>query len=203
MNVIARVAIGYEFHPIVLAALRFEEAPNLGVGRKNRSSRTQLGTHVGDDVPVHGGKMFKPRAVVLDDAAYASVHVMPAEHPKDHVFGADPVWKLANELHAPNLRHLEIEGLAGHRKGNFKPSSTDCQHPDGPRRRGMAVGAEQSLPRFSETFLVNRVTHAVARPAVPNTEALAGTVQEQMIVRILVVFLDEVVIQATKCCRWA
>lgn len=58
----------------------------------------------------------------------------------------------------------------------------------------MAVGSEQSLPRFSETFLVNRVTHAVARPAVPNTEALAGTVQEQMIVRILVVFLDEVVI---------
>ena len=58
----------------------------------------------------------------------------------------------------------------------------------------MAVGAGQSLPRFSETFLVNRVTHAIARPAVPDTEAPAGTVQEQVIVRILMVFLDEVVI---------
>ena len=58
----------------------------------------------------------------------------------------------------------------------------------------MTVGAEQGFSGLAETFLMDWMTDAVAGAAEPNPETPAGGLKKEMIVRILVVFLNEVVV---------
>jgi hypothetical protein len=58
----------------------------------------------------------------------------------------------------------------------------------------VAVRAEQRLARFTEVFLVARVTHPVSRSRVPHATALAGAAQKKMIVGGFEVFLNDVVV---------
>ena len=58
----------------------------------------------------------------------------------------------------------------------------------------MAVGSKQSLARNAETFHMKHMAHAIAWVAKPDAELLAGASQEYVIVRILIIFLQEIVI---------
>src|SRR5258708_27862940 len=58
----------------------------------------------------------------------------------------------------------------------------------------MAVGAEHCLPWLAESFLMYRMADSIAGPAIPDPEPLTCTQKEEMIIGILMVFLNEIVV---------
>ena len=58
----------------------------------------------------------------------------------------------------------------------------------------MAVGTEHCLPWLAESFLMYRMADTIAGPAIPNPEPLTCTQKEEMIIGILMVFLNEIVV---------
>ena len=58
----------------------------------------------------------------------------------------------------------------------------------------MAVGAEHCLSWPAESFLMYRMADAIAGPAIPDPETLTCTQKEEMIIGILMVFLNEIVV---------
>jgi hypothetical protein len=117
-----------------------------------------------------------------------------AQHLEDDVPGAHPLRQLANELHTPDLRHLEVERLAHDRERHLDPARAEREHAERARGGRVAVGADQRLARLAEALHVDRVADAVAGAAVPDAEALAGAPQELVIVGVLVILLDQVVV---------
>ena len=65
-------------------------------------------------------------------------------------------------------------------------------------RRRVAVRAQQGLARLAEVLHVHGVRDAVAGAREVHAEALAGALQEQVIVRVLEVFLDQVVVDVLR-----
>ena len=58
----------------------------------------------------------------------------------------------------------------------------------------MAVGTEHCLPWLAETFLMYWMAHAIAGPAIPDPEPLTCTQKKEMIIGILMVFLNEIMV---------
>jgi hypothetical protein len=58
----------------------------------------------------------------------------------------------------------------------------------------MAVGAEHCLPWLAESFLMYWMADAIAGTAIPDPEPLTCTQKEEMIIGILMVFLNEIVV---------
>ena len=142
VQVVARARVGKDLGPVVLAAFVAQEAARRLVGGEDRGRRAELRAHVGDDVAVHGGEARETGAVVLDDAAEAALDAVPAEHLEDHVLGADPVGQAAAEAHAPDLRHADVQRLAGHRERHLEPPAPKASMPSEP-----AAGVWLSEPR--------------------------------------------------------
>ena len=143
---------------------------------------------------VHRGQLLEPGPGVLDDAPEPAGHVVTPQHLEDHVLRAHPVGQLTDEAHAPDLRHDEVERLPRHRHRDLEPARADREHAERAGRAGVAVRAEQRLARDPEALHVHRVAHAVARLAVPEAEALARAVQEEVVVGVAVVGLQQVVV---------
>ena len=196
--VVLRVAIGQDFRERVPTALRLEEASDGRVGGKDRGGGAQLRPHVGDDVTVHRGQALQPGAVVLDDPADAPVHVAAAKHLQDYVLRAHPVRELAHQPDPEDPRHLQVEGLPRHCQGDLEPAGADGQHPEGPGRRSMAVGAEQRLAGDPEALHVDGMAHPVPCSRIPDAEPPARAAQEDMVVRIAEVRLDQVVVHVLR-----
>jgi hypothetical protein len=85
LDVIARVLVGQQLDPVVLAPFGGQEPAHLAVGREHRRGGAELGAHVGDHVSVHRGQCGQARAVVLDEAPEAAVDVVPTQHLEDRV----------------------------------------------------------------------------------------------------------------------
>src|SRR5215210_6184575 len=58
----------------------------------------------------------------------------------------------------------------------------------------MAIGAKQCFARLAKMLHMHGVADAIARAAEPDAETLTGTLQEEMIIGVLVIGLDQVVI---------
>jgi hypothetical protein len=58
----------------------------------------------------------------------------------------------------------------------------------------MAVGAKHCLPGLAEPLLMYRMADAVAGSAIPDPEPLTCAQKEEMIIGILMIFLNEVVV---------
>jgi hypothetical protein len=87
-----------------------------------------------------------------------------------------------------------MERLPGHRHGHVQAAGADRQHTQGTGRRRVAVCAKQDFAGFSKALHVHRVADPVPRAAIPQAEALAGRLQEKVIVGILEIGLDQVVV---------
>ena len=193
-DIVARPGIGAELAPGLLAPLAPEEPPGLVVRREHAGGRAQLGAHVGDDMAVHRAQARQARAVVLDDASQPALHAVAAQHLEHDVLGADPVRQISHQAYTPDRRHAQVERLAGHGDGDVEPAGADRQHAERAGRAGVAVGTEQRRAGLAEPLHVNGVAHSVARPAVPDTETLTGTLQKDVIVRVSVIRLDQIVV---------
>ena len=143
---------------------------------------------------IHRGETGEAGTRVLDDPPDAAGDVVAPEHLEDHVLRAHPVGQLPHQPHAPDLRHHEVERLPRHRHRDLEATGADREHAERARRAGVAVRAEQRLARDAEALHVHRVAHAVAGLAVPEPEALARAVQEEVVVRVAVVGLEQVVV---------
>ena len=104
----------------------------------------------------------------------------------------------AGEAHAPDLRHAQVQRLARHGERDLDAAGAEGQHAERARRRRMAVRADERQARLAEALHMDRVADAVARTAVPHAEAPTGAAQEQVLVRIHVIVLDEVVIDVLR-----
>ena len=185
---------GVQRAELVFALLLGEEPFYCVVGREHRAGGSQLGAHVGDDVAVHRGQRVQPGAVILNDAPDATVDVVAAQHLENHVLGAAPLGELAAQLDAPHLGHVHVVGLAGHRHGDVEAARADRQHPHRARGRRVRVRAEQRRARDPESLLMDGVGNPVTGGRVPDAPLLARTLQEQVVVGVLVILLDEVVV---------
>ncbi len=58
----------------------------------------------------------------------------------------------------------------------------------------MAVGTEHCLPWPAESLLMYRMADAIASPTIPDPEPLTCTKKEEMIIGVLMVFLNEIVV---------
>ena len=103
---------------------------------------------------------------------------MLAEHLKDNVLCANPLWKLSRELNTPDFGHLKVKLVARHRHGYLESTRPNCKHSQRTGGARMAVGTEKCFPRYPESLHMHRMANAVARSAVPQTEFFACTVQE-------------------------
>src|SRR6202011_2826372 len=90
--------------------------------------------------------------------------------------------------------HFDVERLSRDGHCNFQAAGADGEHPDRSCCRCMAVGAEHCLPWLAESFLMDRMADAIAGPAIPDPEPLTCTQKEEMIIGILMVFLNEIVV---------
>src|SRR5690606_24731604 len=107
---------------------------------------------------------------------------------------AAPLRELARQAHAPDLRHPQVDRLTGDRLRDLDAAEADGQHAQRAGRRRVAVGADHRLTGYAETLHVRRMRDAVARLGVPDAEPSAGRAQEVVVVRVLVVGLQQVVV---------
>ena len=119
---------------------------------------------------------------------------MTAQHLQDDIFGRYPIGKRSHESDPPDQWHFDVERLSRDGHGDFQAAGADGEHPDRSCCRRMAVGAEHCLSWLAESFLMYRMADAIAGPAIPDPESLTRTQKEEMIIGILMVFLNEIVV---------
>ena len=119
---------------------------------------------------------------------------MPTQHLQYDVLSAHPFRQFAREVHAPDFRHPDEGGLARHRQGDVHSPGPKAEHAATAGRRGMAVTADQHVARLAGPLHVRRVTDAGAGPAVPDLVFAAGGAEEQVLLRIQVIGLDQIVV---------
>src|SRR5262245_3101414 len=103
---------------------------------------------------------------------------MTAKHFQNNIFCTRPLWKFADQLHAPNLWHGEIKRTRGDCHRNIQAPSADCQHPKGPRSWRVAIGAKQCFTWFAKVLHMDRMTHSIPWPAEPQPESLTCALQK-------------------------
>src|SRR5258707_15497095 len=86
------------------------------------------------------------------------------------------------------------ERLSRDGHGDFQAAGANGEHPDRSCCRCMAGGAEHCLPWLAESFLMYRMADAIAGPAIPDPEPLTCTQKEEMIIGLLMVFLNEIMV---------
>ncbi len=86
--VINSVRICLLLAPDFASALCLQELLGHFVRRENRSSRTQLSTHVGDGGTFRNGQSLDTLAAVFDDLADTALYGHPAQHFQDTSFAA-------------------------------------------------------------------------------------------------------------------
>lgn len=145
-------------------------------------------------MPIHRTQRRETRPVVLDDLTDATLHVVTPQHFQDDVLRADPVGQRTAEPYAENFRHFEIERFAGHGESHVESAGAEGQHAQRSGGRRMGVGTDERLAGFAESFLMHGMADAVARSRIPHAEFFAGRLQEDVIVRVFVVRLQEIVI---------
>ena len=105
---------------------------------------------------------------------------------------------VAGQPHAPDLRHREVQRLAGHRHRDLQAAHADGEHAQRAGRAGVRVRAGQRRARPPEPLHVHRVRDPVARPGVPEPEPLAGRAQEQVVGHVALVGLQQVVVDVLR-----
>ena len=93
-----------------------------------------------------------------------------------------------------NLRHCQCEWRTGHSAGYIKATGSDCQHSKTAPCRCMGVGTQKCLSRKAEPLQVNLVADSVTRTGEIEAILFGKALEEQVVVRILVVGLDSVMV---------
>src|SRR5206468_6078676 len=104
----------------------------------------------------------RTRAPVLEDLPTPSAHRVPSQQLEDDVLGVYPGPELSGEPDPDDLGHGEVIGPAAHGHRHVEPARPDGEHARGPAERGVAVRAEDELPRPAEGLEVHLMADAVA-----------------------------------------
>ncbi len=198
MQIVGGAAVGFQPLEVTFPLLLLEKIPHRIVRREHRSGVSHLLPHVRDHMAVHRGQPFQARPIVLDDVPGTALHSVAAKHFQDDILGTHPIRQFPGQLHAHDLRHVEIERFSTHGYGHSQTASPHCQHSQGTGSAGMAVGAKKGLARFSKAFHVHRMADAGPGRAEPQAEPLTGTTQEQVIIGVAVVSLQQVVVNVLR-----
>jgi hypothetical protein len=144
-------------------------------------------------VSVHGAELRHPRTVVIDDESQSAPHPVTPQHFQGDIFGADPGAHQIFEAHPPDLWHGHRQRVARHGHGHIQTASAKSRHAEPASRGGMTVRTQQEIAGASEILHMQGVTYAITSTAVPQPEAAAGTLQEQVVVRAPVIASNQVV----------
>ncbi len=132
--------------------------------------------------------------MVFDNTLDRTRHAVPPQHLQNHVLGTDPVRQSTREAHTEDAGHLQGKGMAGHGHRNLQAARPHCEHAQCSSRRSVTVRAQQGLPGGSKSLLVYRVADSVARSAEPEPVFSCRAQQKAVVIRVFVVFLEEVVV---------
>ena len=194
LDVVSRALVGQQLRVVVRPAHSAEVVADRVVGGEDARRRAQLRAHVRDDVAVHRGEVRESVAVVLDDPADAALDAVPAEHLEDDVLRGHPVGQRPGEFDAPDLRHSDVEGVARHRHGDLQSAHADRQHAQSAGGARVGVGTDHRGAGPAEAGLVDGMGDSVAGLGEPQAVALGRRLEEQVVLRVLLIRLEEVVV---------
>ena len=192
--VVARARVGGELDPLLLSLLGGEPAARLLVAREDPGRRARLHDHVADRPPVRRRQRRHALAEELEDAPPPAAHPAPAQKLEHDVLRLHPGLKLAPKLDAEHERTLERIRPSGHGDRDLGRTRSDRKHSERARHRGVAVRTQQHVSGTREPFEVQVVGDAVSRTRVEQAVALGERAQVDVVVRVSVVELDDVVI---------
>ena len=93
-----------------------------------------------------------------------------------------------------DLRHRQVERLAGHRRGHVQPARADREHAEAAAGGGVAVGAQQRLAGDVEPLELDLVADAVAGPGEVDAVLRRDALQVRVVVGVLEAGLERVVV---------
>lgn len=132
--------------------------------------------------------------MIFVDLANASGDTMTPEHFKDDVLGADPLRERSAQFYPEDRGRRGRIRFAGHRKRDIEPARANRQHAERASSGRMAVGSQQRRAGAPEALHVHDMADAVARPGVPNAEPPTGAFEKEVVLRIKIVDLQQIVI---------
>ena len=192
--VVLRVRIGGERCPLAFPAEEGEIAPRRLVGREHARGQGQLCPHVADGRALRQRQRGRARAPVLEDLSTPAAHRVASQQLEDDVLGVHPGTELSGEPDADDLGHGEVIGPAAHGHRHVEPARPDGEHARGAAERGVAVRAEDELPRPAEGLEVHLVADAVAGLGEPRPVARGGRLHVPVVVGVARVRLVDVVV---------
>ena len=137
-------------------------------------------THVADRGLAGGGERGGAFAEELDDAVRGALGAEHAGELEDHVLGGGPALKLAGELDADDLRHLELPFHAHKGVDEVGTAHADGEHAHAAGRRGVGVGHEHHATR--EVVVFHEDLMADAGAGGPEVKAVAaGDVAQELV----------------------
>jgi hypothetical protein len=111
--VVLRALVGGQLLEIVGAFLGLEPLAGTVVGGEDAGGGAELSDHVTDRNAPRDGDISDPRPVELEHVPTPATHAAAPQEFQDDVLRRNPILEVARQLHADDLRHRRVEGLAG------------------------------------------------------------------------------------------
>ena len=114
---------------------------------EERTGGAHFGAHVADRGFAGGRERRRTVAEVFDHGVGASLDGEDAGQFQDHIFRRSPSAQFSGELHADDLRHLQLPGDARHHVDGIRAAHADRDHAQAPGVGGVRVGADHHAAR--------------------------------------------------------
>ena len=108
---------------------------------KDRSRRTDLGTHVTNGSFSCSGKGTRSFTKIFNNSASTTFHGKDSSNFQYHVFCSRPTGQFASQLHADQFWKLQFPWQSSHHITGICPTYTNCNHPKTTCIRGMGIGS--------------------------------------------------------------
>ena len=188
--VVGAALVRGQLHKVRLPLLGLQEFSDLLIRRENGGGRAHLSAHVGNSRALVHRQGGGSRAHILKDLAQSALDAHPAQHLQNHFLGVAAWLQVAGQVYFNNLRHFKTHG-----GGYVHAAHADAQHADGAAVGRVAVAAHAQLAGRAEAGHLDGVADAVAGPGHVNPVALGHGLQVNVVVRRLVVQIQQVVVQ--------
>ena len=167
-----------------LTARGDEIALHGGIKREDRRGGARFRAHVADRSLAGCREGFRAFAEEFDDGVGTALRRKNARELQNHILRRGPALQAAGELHADELRHLELPLHAHEAVDQVSAAHADRQHAETARSRRVAVGNEHHAAREVVVLEENLVANARARR--PEVKAVALGSAGEEIVRFVV-----------------
>ena len=195
--IVLSIRVGQQFGVGFGALLRGQELFHLLIRGEDGGRCAQLCTHVRDGGTLGYLQRRRAGTGVLIHIAKTTLDGDAAQHFQNDFLCVDAGAQRAGQAHIDDAGHLQAHGHTGHSRGDVHAADADAEHTDGTAVRGVAVTAHADFARCAEAGDLHGVADAVAGAGDPDTKLFGGRLQINVVVRGLVVDVEQVVVKVT------